>query len=73
MEWKSDFLELEDGIEKFQKKYDTHLADDQGNVARLLNYHLDRCRELLWAEINGGLDEEYQDEVDSLAERAQDS
>jgi len=52
-------------IGAFQKR---RLPDDAalGNVTRLLRYHLTRSRELLWAEVNGGLDEECQAEIDRL-------
>lgn len=72
--WKHEFLTLSAAIERFQQEHLPNVvefrppADDpsQGNVSRLLNYHLARCRELLWSEVNGGLDETYQDEVDAL-------
>lgn len=67
--WKNDYLELESQIEEFIKKRipDSDYGDQ--NVGRLLRYHLNRAKELLWAEVNGGLDEEYQAEIDGhLAE-----
>jgi hypothetical protein len=62
--WKHDYLHLEDEIEAFQQR---RLGGDQTeNVAKLLDHYLDRCRELLWAEVNGGLEETYDEEVKSL-------
>jgi len=63
LRWKHDFLRLSDDIEAFQQKYPVFGEA----VSRLMHYHLDRARELLWAEVNGGLNEEYQDEADKLA------
>lgn len=72
--WKHDFLSLHDAIMSLQGRYlqwgvdytPPSEAPENGNTAKLLHYHLDRCRELLWAEMQGGLDAEYQDEVDAL-------
>jgi hypothetical protein len=72
--WKRAYLRLSAEIEAFQHEWlhwemtFTPPPEEpwQGNVVRLLAYHLTRSRELLWAEVNGGLDEEYQSEADAL-------
>ena len=76
--WKRAYLALKQTIEDFQREWlqwpltFKPSAEEpwQGNVARLLVYHLTRSRELLWAEVNGGLDEEYQSEMDALNRQA---
>lgn len=80
IQWKQDYLGLKDAIEKFQKRHMTGISEyrppisdpSQGNVGRLLSYHLGRCREFLLAEINGGLDENYQDEANVMKEQHHD-
>jgi hypothetical protein len=73
MKWKHDYMELEDVIEQFQEKYlnsdkldPKQSTSEPRNIAILLNHYLDRCKELLWAEVNGGLEELYQEEVDEM-------
>ena len=74
LQWKREYLALSDTIEDFQKKRLAGIEDfqppvedlSQGNISKLLNYHLDRCKELMWAQVNGGLDNHYQAEVDAL-------
>jgi hypothetical protein len=63
--WKHDYLTLEDTIEAFIKKRLDPVGSKE-NVARLLRYHLEKSRELLYAEVNGGLEEEYQEEANDL-------
>lgn len=81
MDWKNDFLMLEDNIDAFIKKHLPVSALDfvpppdnpsQGNVGLLLHYHLLRVTELLWAEIQGNLEESYQDEIDALRQPKED-
>lgn len=70
--WKHSYLQLANAIKGFTESGSfamvrNHFTDlEQGNIARLLQYHLDRSRELLIAEVNGGLEELYQDEADRL-------
>lgn len=76
--WKRAYLSLSEAIESFQQDWLQWPVNFQpppedparGNVARLLVYHLTRSRELLWAEVNGGLDDEYQSEMDALAKES---
>ena len=65
--WKRAYLALSDAIARFQQDW-LPPSESRGNVTRLLDYHLTRSQELLWSEVNGGLDEEYQAEVDALQE-----
>ncbi len=77
IEWKRDYLALSNQIEEFQKRHLTNLINwtppienpSQGNVGRLLQYYLNYCREMLWAEVNGGLDEDYQEEIDEISKK----
>jgi hypothetical protein len=66
--WKHDFLDFESTIGTFEVQLIEYLDKfpEEGNVIRLLRFHLAKTRELLWAEINGGLDEQYQYEVDNI-------
>lgn len=66
--WKRDFLELEEAIKAFQAKYGWLPGEE--NVIRLLRHHLNKSREMLHAHVNGGIDEHYQDEADTLARAA---
>lgn len=76
-QWKTEYLALSNQIEEFQKcqlnmgeNFEPPLDDPfQGNVGRLLHHYLNCCREMLWAEVNGGLDEEYQEEIDHVYPR----
>lgn len=69
--WKHEYLKLNRDIETFISKWLTveiGIDSIDGNVYNLLQYHLNRCCELLIAEVNGGLHEEYQHEVNNLEE-----
>lgn len=55
--WKTAFLFLADLIDKNRTRY---LSETGGAVGELLDYHMRKTRELLFAEVNGGLDEEYE-------------
>jgi hypothetical protein len=61
--WKHDYLKLEREIEEFQKQHLGALYL-KGNIAFLLNHHLNKAKSLLMAEVNGGLDGEYAKEVE---------
>lgn len=62
---KHDFLQLEDAIRAFVER---RLKGVEGNVGRLLAYHLARSGELLWAEVQGGLEDIYATEAALLTE-----
>lgn len=64
--WKHDYLDLMEKIEAFEKKRLKGDPKTYENVGKLLYYHCQKARELLWAEVNGGLEEEYQEEADKI-------
>lgn len=63
MSTKSDYLELASAIRAFRGK---HPRRGNQPVHKLLHYHLYCSTELLLAEVNGGLDSEYEDEAKDL-------
>lgn len=64
--WKRDYLQLDETIEAFIER---RLKSTEGNVAKLLAHHLTRSRVLLWAEVNGGLEDTYAEEAAKLQEQ----
>ena len=61
--WKTEFLSVRAAIDKL---VECHLHSPDGTVQELLAHHLRKAAELLAADVNGGLDDEYAGELEAL-------
>jgi hypothetical protein len=62
--WKHAFLAMKADIDNFLRR----VPPESGAVCSLIEHHCRRLQELLIAEVNGGLDELYEDELRAVRE-----